>query len=409
MDSRQQLYCDKCHRTMDADNFYRSNNLEKYGENNGYLHVCKKCLTMHVDNWKPETFLPLLQELDVPWIPDEWNILLQRYGQNRSRVTGTTILGRYLSKMKLNQWKDYRWKDTEWLQQMAETRLRQSLERQGFSAAEIDKAVMEGRIPVPEDNITDVDPDMIDAEKIGGVGTVVGGAVVNASGQVYTPPAEEDYGLTEEDIKMLRLKWGSAYRQDEWIFLEQLYDQMMQSYEILTAGHRDTLKLVCKASLKANQLMDIGDVDGAQKMVHAYDALMKSGKFTAVQNKTEAGEYVDSISQLVKICETDGFIPRYYVDTPQDKVDWIMRDLQEYTHTLVTEEMGLGNLIENAVRQIAIDKEKEETDSESLTDEDALDAALFGDLDDELTTDDFVEYNELQDELRQEDEKTNGS
>lgn len=401
----KQLYCDKCHRTMSADNFYRSNNLEKYGDNDGYMHVCKKCMTMHVDNWKPETFLPLLQELDVPWIPDEWNILLQRYGQNRSRVTGTTILGRYLSKMKLNQWNNYRWKDTDWLQEMAETRLRQSLERQGFSAADIDKAVMEGRIPTPEGTYED-GTEPIDAEKIGAVGTVVGGTIISNGGGAYAPqlPIEEDLGLTEEDIRYLRLKWGSAYRQDEWVRLEQLYNEMMQSYEILTAGHVDTLKLVCKASLKANQLMDIGDVDGAQKMVHAYDSLMKSGKFTAVQNKMEAGEYVDSIAQLVKICETDGFIPRYYVDTPQDKVDWIMRDLQEYTHTLVTEEMGLGNLIENAVRQIAIDKEKEEADTENLTDEDALDAALFETDDSELTTNDFVEFNDWQDQLREEDE-----
>ncbi len=40
----------------------------------------------------------------------------------------------------------------------------------------------------------------------------------------------------------------------------------------------------------------MGDVDGAQKMVKMYDMLMKSGKFTAAQNKAEKGEYVDSVS-----------------------------------------------------------------------------------------------------------------
>ena len=40
---------------------------------------------------------------------------------------------------------------------------------------------------------------------------------------------------------------------------------MMNSYDIQTAGHKDTLKLICKTSLKANQLIDIGDVDGYQK------------------------------------------------------------------------------------------------------------------------------------------------
>jgi len=79
--------------------------------------------------------------------------------------------------------------------------------------------------------------------------------------------------------------------------------------------------MVCKTSLKANQLLDMGDVEGAQKMVKMYDMLMKSGKFTAAQNKTESGNAVDSISELIAMCERDGFFPRYYVDQPNDKVD----------------------------------------------------------------------------------------
>jgi len=68
-------------------------------------------------------------------------------------------------------------------------------------------------------------------------------------------------------------------------------------------------------------MLDMGDVDAAQKMIRMYDVLMKSGKFTAAQNKSESGNAVDSISELVAMCETDGFIPRYYIDTPKDKVD----------------------------------------------------------------------------------------
>jgi hypothetical protein len=56
-------------------------------------------------------------------------------------------------------------------------------------------------------------------------------------------------------------------------------------------------------------------------MSKVYDTLMKSGKFSAAQNKAEQGEYVDSVGELVAICETDGFIPRYYMGEPNDKVD----------------------------------------------------------------------------------------
>ena len=101
---------------------------------------------------------------------------------------------------------------------------------------------------------------------------------------------------------------------------------------------------------------------------------MKSGKFTAAQNKAEQGEYVDSISEFVALCEKDGFIPRYYVDGPQDKVDRVIEDMKFYTRTLVTEEMGLGNLIENAVKRL---EKKQEQEAEEATAEISEEDKLF--------------------------------
>ena len=113
------VYCEKCHKTLKRGEFYQSNNLDKYPDG-GTIPICKKCLTMHIDNWNPETFTPILKEIDVPYIPKEWNSLLAKYGQDKRKVTGMTILGRYLSKMKLKQYNQYRWKDTEFLQELAD-------------------------------------------------------------------------------------------------------------------------------------------------------------------------------------------------------------------------------------------------------------------------------------------------
>lgn len=180
--------------------------------------------------------------------------------------------------------------------------------------------------------------------------------------------------------------------------LERLYTDMMNSYDIQTAGHKDTLKLICKTSLKANQLIDIGDVDGYQKVSKVYDGLMKSGKFTAAQNKAEQGEYIDSISELVMICETDGFIPRYYVDEPKDKVDRVLQDLQTYTRSLIMEETNLGNMIDAALQQIQIDNEKaskinlDDADDDDTT---ALENELFNSepiTEDSITDEDMEDF-----------------
>lgn len=180
---------------------------------------------------------------------------------------------------------------------------------------------------------------------------------------------------------------------------------MMNSYDIQSAGHIDTLKLICKTSLKANQLIDIGDIEGYQRVSKVYDGLMRSGNFTAAQNKAESGEYIDSISELVAICETDGFIPRYYTDGPQDKVDRTLQDLQSYTRTLVTEEMGLGNLIEQAVKQIEADKLKEaEQVNDSIDEDEAMENSLFSDkAKDYLVDQDFADFAEFKEELSDKD------
>jgi hypothetical protein len=73
---------------------------------------------------------------------------------------------------------------------------------------------------------------------------------------------------------------------------------------------------------------------------------MKSGKFTAAQNKAETGEYVDSISELVELCEKQGYIERFYIDEPNDRVDATILDMQRYTKTLIEKETNLSALIE---------------------------------------------------------------
>lgn len=358
-DAVEQIFCERCHKVMNAKEFYGSNNLEKYPD--GKIHICKKCLTMHVDNWDPETYLWILQECDVPYIPDVWNKIMDKYGRDKSKVTGVTIIGRYLSTMKIKQHKDYRWKDTEYLQEKANRIKSEAMKRQGFSAAEIDKTITEDTFVLPQGELKEP--------------AFAAPAPVSAETEDYFDRDNDDETLIENDLtdenkRYLRLKWGKAYKPEEWVRLEQLYQKMTQSYDIQGAGHEDVLLLVCKTSLKANQLLDIGDVDGAQKMIKMYDSLMKSGKFTAAQNKADNGEFLDSISEFVVLCEKEGFIPRYYVDGPKDKVDETIADLKGYTRSLVVEEMNLGNLIENAVKQMAQEEAKEEdedVDDEELT------------------------------------------
>lgn len=362
---------------MAETEFYTSNNTTKYP--NGRLTTCKKCITMHVDNYDPETFKWILEEMDVPYIKGEWDGLLKKAQNSDSVVTPISVIGRYVGKMKLIQYRKYRYADSEKIAEEAKQKHAEALRNAGFTEDEIAEELAKDDAPL-ERSVQEQMVMQREADKAA----------------IEQPSLE----LTDEDRRYLLMKWGEGYSVNEWLKMEKLYEDMMQSYDVQGAGHKDTLVLICKASLKANQLIDAADVDGFQKMSRVYDSLMKSGNFTAKQNKEETGEAVDSVGELVAMCEKEGFIPRYYTDGPQDKVDRTLQDLQGYTRSLVMDEMNLGNMIENAMKQIVEDKTREaQLTTDDGTDEDALEASLFAEKHEEVMgADDRYALTDFEDE-----------
>ena len=145
---------------------------------------------------------------------------------------------------------------------------------------------------------------------------------------------------------------------------------MMNSFDIQDADTINTLILICKTNLKMNQALDAGDIEGYQKLSKVSESLRKSAKFTAAQNKEQKNDYVDCVGELVAMCEKDGFIPRFETDVPQDKVDLTLKDMENYLYKLVTQDLGFGQQIEDALKKIQIQKEMNENVEDILEDDD---------------------------------------
>ena len=130
---------------------------------------------------------------------------------------------------------------------------------------------------------------------------------------------------------------------------------------------------------------------------------MKSGNFTAAQNKSESGEFVDSIGELIELCEKDGYIERYYVESPNDKVDLTIQDMQRYTRTLIEEETNISTMVEKALRENAKEDEEDAKNNES----DIIDEADLSieDLEKTLRDEDYTDFEDFKVELAQEDAK----
>lgn len=366
-----QRFCTKCERTMDELQFYTYKNGEK-------VEICKKCMTMHIDNDNPETYMWLLKKMDVPYIKTEWDSLLYKAKEKAGpykALTGMSVFGKYLSKMKLKQWGQYGWEDTERLQ----------AEKEMKSAAAASQA--------PPTQSKEVLQEMYDNGEISEAEflTLTEEPEVSGPPQDHYYPENNPYpivnlpnpadDLTEEDMVYLVNKWGRLHKPEQLLFLETLYNNMMDSFDIQSASREDALKKLCKTSLKMEEAIDCGDVDTYQKYSRVYDLLSKSGRFSEAQNKDQTPSFLGSVSELVEYCEKEGgFIPRFVVDVPQDIVDRTIQDMNRYTYNLVTKEMGLGQQIEDAIKKIQIQREME--DSEDVaTDLDDAEQEVLNDLD----------------------------
>ena len=388
--------CLKCTKTMDADaKFYQKRNGEK-------TDLCKNCLTMHIDNFNPDTFLWILKDMDFPYVPEEWNVIRDKAfaaaEMKGKALNGMSVFGKYLSKMRIKQFKDYGWADSEKLQAENEDKRKQAI-----AAREQHEAILKGQFESGE--ITESQyKTLMDTSKLNAEAAL---APITTPAGVENPYENEDSfaddsviknlaaDLTEEDKTYLLMKWGKYYQPWEWIQLEKKYNEMMQSFDIQDADTMNTLIHICKTDLKMNRAIDMEDIESYQKLSKVSNDLRKSAKFTAAQNKEQGNDFIDSVGELVAYCEKNGgAIPKYEINTPQDVIDVVIQDLKNYTKDLIYEDKSLAKQIEDYLKKIEIAKQMKEDQKEAK--KAGLDTV-------EINDEDYIDYEDSLQEQREAD------
>lgn len=352
----EKLYCNKCNTTKAVTAFYTYRDGTK-------MELCKNCLTRHLDNFNEETYEWIFKKLDYPYVPEMWNKIRQEQIEKHPNkiLSSTAVLGRYISSMKLKQWKDKGYDDSEqvakeWREQNEEYMREVNLNFQNIDKQELDRLYESGDISEAEYKTFSSPESATDARYYSAE------PLIKNSNPAPAPVYELEVDLTEDDKKYLSIKWG-PYTPQQWVRLEESYKKMTESFDIRDADTIATLKLLCKTELKMNEFIDNGDIESFQKLSRVYESLRKTSKFTAAQNKELSSDAIDSVGELVAMCEKEGgFIPRFCLDVPQDKIDATIMDMKKYTHDLVTEEMGLGKMIEEAAQQIQLQMQEDQKD-----------------------------------------------
>ena len=76
-------------------------------DGNFYTKKTKQEIQDIIDPNNPQTFLPILEDMNYPYLEYEWNKYISRYGTNG--------IGRYISCMRLKGYQRYLWKDSTWI------------------------------------------------------------------------------------------------------------------------------------------------------------------------------------------------------------------------------------------------------------------------------------------------------
>lgn len=367
----EQIYCSKCRKTMADTNYYTYKDGTK-------CELCKACLTMHINNWEPDTFLWLLEKFDVPYIEAEWNVLRDRaYAKDPYKMNGMSVFGKYLSKMKLKQWKNYTWADTERLKLEAEEKAKLygnpnkiaeediAKMKEAYENGEITEAQYQtyAEIKAPEPQF-----DVVSGAGKGGFPSPY---PVNDNPFEQVDIVDVGADLTQEDKVYLAMKWGRLYSAADWIALEQCYNDYQNSFDIHNADLEKGLIQLSKLDLKLNQALDSGDFDSYTKLSRSYDALRKSLKFTEAQNKDNNATEFDSVGAIVNFCEKEengGYIPPYVVDTERDIIDTVIRDMKNYTKILIDEDKNIAMQIEQYIKKKEILDQQERDQAKALAD-----------------------------------------
>lgn len=389
------IICKKCGRERAATKFFKKKTKER-------IDICVDCLTMYIDNYDYTTFSWILEMFDIPYIKNVWiKMANDIYLKNPAKFSSRSVIGKYIRTMNMKQYADYCFADSDKLnmaQEMAKERREATVDKD--YVLQLQKELEEGKISKAQyDTLSPETPSSIDQEEEEFI------ALKEEAIKPIQQRADEGEirkQLTDEEYQYLLMKWGYLYQPSQLVQMEKLYNKYANEYE-LNVDREDTLKKICKTSLKMDEALDVGDTQSYQKLASVYDQLRKAGKFTEVQNKEEQERYLDSVGELVALCEREGGPIKEFVDPdeyPQDKVDFTIKDLKSYNYNLATNELNLSDLIQTYIDKLdkaeqsgndidlnkgLITSKEEEAEEDTLSDQEAIDFQDY--LDNEIERD----------------------
>lgn len=236
----------------------------------GRIPICKKCIKERIDYSNMETIYDMLRQMDLPFIYEYWKAVLKG---------DKDPFGIYVSKCNsLPQLIGMTWKDSVFNN-------KQSKQKEDSEFPTINTTINEQ-------------------------------IHINAN--------------FDELIK----KWGKGYTKEQYIMLEDIYEDMCLDFTIDNRSQEEYLRTACLYQLKNKESIAEGNAGEAQKWGQMFDRYMESGKLKPAQfNRSEMGN-VNGFSEFFEFVEKQGFALKF-PDLILDDIDYAIFSFINYNRTLL--------------------------------------------------------------------------
>lgn len=162
--------------------------------------------------------------------------------------------------------------------------------------------------------------------------------------------------LGAEELKNLKTKWGKSYIDEELYYLENLYQGILNTQNVVGDIQLDNAKKLCKISLIIDN--KIRAEEDFKDELASYEKLVKICDFTP-KNIKNASDF-SSVGELFAFLEKKGWENPFYDGVERDIIDNTMKNIQIYNRNLYVNESGISEEIDRKIEGLKIAQQIEE-------------------------------------------------
>ena len=190
---------------------------------------------------------------------------------------------------------------------------------------------------------------------------------------------DEIQALGEAKLKKLRKTWSGSYKPEELVWLDNFYNKIVATQNVSTPILQEKARDFCELQLLIKKGMHAG-VDVSKMMTNA-DNIVKTYGFTASNAKSAAD--FESVGELMVYYGKKGWHPNWHTE-PQDSIDFMMENIQNYLKRLVLNEGNFAEQVEDKRARYNMTERLEEIENEKVDFDEIANIEYEGDK--ELTT-----------------------